>query len=192
MSIPWWDARPSRQLYRSGTSKQTESTWIGESLSPPEVQPCGVHRQPRRDLVSLHAQNSKTLRKKWRLKKQSVQRSAPYWLPLGHVDRRATCSFLHPPSYREEETPWPVVGGSPVRCDSTATSAQSIVKLGPESDLNGPGALARMTKLPADDTASPTRKMSSLHSGTAKKRCGWVATSHWITSSARRSVLLLA
>ena len=42
-----------------------------------------------------------------------------------------------------------------VRCDSTATSAQSIVKLGPESDLNGPGALARMTKLPADDTASP-------------------------------------
>ena len=79
-----------------------------------------------------------------------------------------------------------------VRCDSTATSAQSIVKLGPESDLNGPGALARMTKLPADDTASPTRKMSSLHSGTAKKRCGWVATSHWITSSARRSVLLLA
>src|SRR5262249_7273351 len=57
---------------------------------------------------------------------------------------------------------WPVVGGSPVRCGSTATSAQSIVKLGPESDLNGPGALARMTKLPADDTASPTRKMSSL------------------------------
>src|SRR5215813_4986923 len=52
MSIPWWDARPSRQLYRSGTSKQTESTWIGESLSPPEVQPCGVHRQPRRDLAS--------------------------------------------------------------------------------------------------------------------------------------------
>jgi hypothetical protein len=49
-----------------------------------------------------------------------------------------------------------------VRCDSTATSAQSIVKLGPESDLNRPGALARMTKLPADDTASPTRKMSSL------------------------------
>src|SRR5262249_38694012 len=58
--------------------------------------------------------------------------------------------------------PMACCGRLTVRCDSTATSAQSIVKLGPESDLNGPGALARMTKLPADDTASPTRKMSSL------------------------------
>jgi hypothetical protein len=31
-----------------------------------------------------------------------------------------------------------------------------------EAGSGGPGALARMTKLPADDTASPTRKMSSL------------------------------
>src|SRR5262249_21329913 len=28
-SIPWWDARPSRQLYRSGTSKQTEAVGSG-------------------------------------------------------------------------------------------------------------------------------------------------------------------
>jgi hypothetical protein len=39
-------------LYRSGTSKrQTEALGLGKALSPPEVQPCGAHRQPRRDLA---------------------------------------------------------------------------------------------------------------------------------------------
>jgi hypothetical protein len=43
-------------------------------------------------------------------------------------------SFLHPRSYGEKETPWRALGGSPVRSDSTAASAQSIAKLGPELD----------------------------------------------------------
>src|SRR5262249_49485647 len=113
MSIPWWDARPSRQSYRSGTSKQTESTWIGESLSPPEVQPCGVHRQPRRDLASSPCSKLQNAEKEMASEETVRAEIGPIWLPLGHVDRRATCSFLHPPSYREEEIPWPVVGGSP-------------------------------------------------------------------------------
>ena len=95
----------------------------------------------------------------WRLKKQSE--IGPILVATCHVDRRATCSFLHPPSYREEEIPWPVLGGSPVRCDSSATCAQSMVKLGLESDLHRPGALAGMTKLPADDTASSTPNFSA-------------------------------